>query len=60
MVVYHSVPQNQDHRMEIELIPFEIISKDYAGSVYYKTQKKSELKAYILLFSSGLTRAVHT
>ena len=46
--------------MEIELIPFEIISRDNAGSVYYKTQKKNELKAYILLFSSGVTGAVHT
>ena len=60
MAVYHSFPGNQDHRMEIELIPFEIISRDNAGSVYNKTQKKNELKAYILLFSSGVTGAVHT
>ena len=31
--------------------PFEVIGTDYVGPVYYKTKKKNELKAYILLFS---------
>ena len=29
------------------------------GPIYYKTKKKNELKAYILLFSCSVTRAVH-
>ena len=36
-----------------------VIGADYAGRIYYKTKKKSELKAYILLFSCSVTRAVH-
>ena len=36
-----------------------VIGADYAGQIYYKTKKKSELKAYILLFSCSVTRAVH-
>ena len=39
--------------------PFEVIGTDYAGPIYYKTKKKNELKAYILLFSCSVTRAVH-
>ena len=39
--------------------PFEVIGTDYAGPIYYKTKKKSELKAYILLFSCSVTIAVH-
>ena len=38
---------------------FEVIGTDYAGPIYYKTKKKSKLKAYILLFSCSVTRAVH-
>ena len=39
--------------------PFEVIGTDYAGPIYYKSIKKSELKAHILLFSCSVTRAVH-
>ena len=39
--------------------PFEVTGTDYAGPIYYKIKKKSELKAYILLFSCSVTRAVH-
>ena len=39
--------------------PFEVIGTDYAGTIYFKTKKKSELKAYILLFSCSVTRALH-
>ena len=42
-----------------KFFPFEVIGTDYAGPIYYKTKKKSELKAYILLFSCSVTRAVH-
>ena len=38
---------------------FEVIGTDYAGPIYYKTEKKSELKPYILLFSCSVTRAGH-
>ena len=37
---------------------FEVIGTDDAGPIYYKTKKKSELKAYILLFSCSTTRTV--
>ena len=49
--VYHTTLQNQDHCLKI--------GTDYAGPIYYKTKKKNELKAYILLFSCSVTRAVH-
>ena len=39
--------------------PFEVISTDNTGPIYYKTKEKSELKAYILLFCCCVTRAVH-
>ena len=49
--VYHTTLQNQDHCLKI--------GTDYAGPIYYKIRKKNELKAYILLFSCSVTRAVH-
>ena len=39
--------------------PFKVIGTDYVGAIYYKIKKKSELKAYILLFSCSVTRAAH-
>ena len=39
--------------------PFEVIGADYAGPIYYKTKKKSELRACILLFSCSVNKAVH-
>ena len=39
---------------------FEVIGTDYAGPIFYKTKKKSEHKAYILLFFCSVTRAMHT
>ena len=59
---YHSPkpgPLSKD-RTE-KCFPFEFIDTDYAGPTYYKTKnkKKSVLKAYILLFSCSVTRAVH-
>ena len=40
-------------------MPFQIIGTDYAGPIYYRTKSKKESKAYILLFSCSLSRAVH-
>ena len=53
--IYHS--PKPGHCLKVELNFFSIW--DYAGPIYYKTKKKSELKAYILLFSCSVTRAVH-
>ena len=39
--------------------PFQVIGVDYAGPIKYKTKKSKEGKAYILLFSCSLTRAVY-
>ncbi len=39
-------------------VPFQTIGVDYAGPIKYR-QKKSERKAYILLYSCSLTRAVY-
>ena len=42
-----------------QALPFEIVGTDYAGPLYYKSTGKKELKAYILLFSYSVSRAVH-
>ena len=39
--------------------PFEVIGVDYMGPMTYKVSTKKEGKAYILLYSCSLTRAVH-
>ena len=39
-------------------VPFQTIGVDYAGPIKYR-HKKSEKKAYILLYSCSLTRAVY-
>ena len=39
--------------------PFEIARTDYAGPLYYKSKGKKDIKAYILLFSGSVSRAVH-
>ena len=36
--------------------PFEVIGTDYAGPIYYKSKRKSELKAHISYYFTG---AVH-
>ena len=38
--------------------PFQVIGVDYAGPIAYK-QRTKEGKAYILLYSCSLTRAIH-
>ena len=38
---------------------FQVIGKDYAGPIYYRTKSKKKSKAYILLVSCNLSRAVY-
>ena len=38
---------------------FEVIRVDYAGPIYYRTNKSRGSKVYMLLFLFSLTRAVH-
>ena len=38
---------------------FQIIGTDFAGPIYYRTKTKKESKAYILIFSCSVSRAVH-
>ena len=40
-------------------LPFEIVGTEYADPFYYNSKGKKELKAYILLFSYSVSRAVH-
>ena len=40
-------------------IPFQVIGTDYAGLKYYHIKSKEKYKAYVLLFSCSLSRAVH-
>ena len=42
-----------------QIQPFEIIVTDYAGPLYCTSKGKKDLKAYILLFSCSITKAVH-
>ena len=57
---YHSPKQGPLLKDRTEnLFLFEVIGTDYAGPIYYKIKKKSELKAFILLFSCSVTRAAH-
>lgn len=39
--------------------PFSTTGVDFAGPMYYKTQKKEIGKAYVVLFTCASTRAVH-
>ena len=38
---------------------FEVIGTDFAGPIYYKRSQKREGKAYLVIFSCSLSRAVH-
>ena len=38
---------------------FQVVGVDYAGPLYFKVSQNKEAKAYILLFSCSLTRAIH-
>lgn len=39
--------------------PFQVIGVDYAGPLKYRVKAKMEGKAYILLYTCSLTRALH-
>lgn len=39
--------------------PFQVVGVDFARPIVYEASKKLEGKAYILLFTCSLTRAVH-
>ena len=39
--------------------PFEVVGVDYAGPLEYKVSQKKTGKAYVLLYTCSLTRAVH-
>ena len=41
------------------ITPFEVIGVDYAGPLMYRAKNKKERKAYILLYTCSLTRAVY-
>ena len=38
---------------------FEVIGTDFAGPIKYKQRKKGEEKAYLVIFTCSLSRAVH-
>ena len=42
-----------------QAMPFQVIGTDFAGPIYYRTKTKKESKAYILIFSCSVSRAVH-
>ena len=42
-----------------QAMPFQVIGTDFAGPIYYRTKTKKEQKAYILIFSCSVSRAVH-
>ena len=39
--------------------PFEVVGMDYAGPFVYKLSRNREAKAYLILYSCSLTRALH-
>ena len=41
-----------------QALPSEILGTDYLGPLYYKSKGKKDLKAYILLFSCSVSRAI--
>ena len=42
-----------------QAMSFQVIGTDFAGPIYYRTKTKKESKAYILIFSCSVSRAVH-
>ena len=39
--------------------PFQVLGVDFAGPIMYAPQSKKESKAYLVMYSCSLTRAVH-
>ncbi|KAK3700055.1 hypothetical protein QZH41_004346 [Actinostola sp. cb2023] len=59
-VAFHNPPVGPLPRDRTEgNTPFEVIGVDYAGPLEYKVSKKKTGKAYILLYTCSLTRAIH-
>ena len=42
-----------------QCLPFQVISVDYAGPIFYRSKTRKYLKEYILLFSCSGSRAVY-
>ena len=42
-----------------QAMPFQVIDTDFAGPICYRTKTNKEQKAYILIFSCSVSRAVH-
>ena len=40
-------------------VPFQVIGVDFAGPIAYRTKGNKDGKAYIILFTCSLTRAVY-
>lgn len=60
------MPLQQESQYQVnyqKIVPvgtaFEVIGTDLAGPIKYKLGKKSEGKAYLAIFTCGLSRAVH-
>ena len=41
-----------------QAMPFQVVATDFADPIYYHIKTKNESKAYILIFSCSVSRAV--
>ena len=42
-----------------QCFPLQVIAADYAGPIFYRSETRKDLKAYILLFSCSVNRALY-
>ena len=42
-----------------QYFPFQVIGVDYAGPIFYRSKTRKDFKAYILLFSCSVSRAIY-
>ena len=42
-----------------QVMPFQVIGTDFVNPIHYRAKTKKEQKAYILIFSCSVSRAVH-
>ena len=42
-----------------QVMPFQVIGTDFVSPIHYRAKTKKEQKAYILIFSCSVSRAVH-
>ena len=40
-------------------LPFQVVGVDYAGPIRYRSRRKKEAKAYIIVYACALTRALY-